>query len=216
MNTKTAGLITFSIIAIFIFLFGVWKLTSSGGDTAYKDMLTIASADHVKWNPKAKHIMVEYSDLECPACRLMHESLKSIEASSSPYNLITKNVAFVYRNYPLYQIHPNAYATAYAVEAAGKQGKFFEMLDLIFADQAALEKTTDINAFLNGKASKLSLDPGRFAKDRDDKTVKDKIDADMGSGDRGGLSATPTFYLDGKKLDSMAPEALLKLLQSLN
>ena len=91
---------------------------------------------------RKKNILVEYSDLECPACQNAHNIIKSIEASGSADFEITKKVTFVYRHFPLFQIHTKVNVAAYASEAAAKQGKFWEMTDILFKNQKTWAKAT--------------------------------------------------------------------------
>ena len=142
MKNKTPLIIAGSLVLLFVFLFGVYKLTNTTPD--YKEVMTLSSTDHVKWSPEKKHVLVEYSDLQCPACKAYHDILSSFEASGSSQVAVPKKVTLVYRHFPLYQIHENAFQMAYGAEASSKQGKFFEMASALFADQENLSKTNTI------------------------------------------------------------------------
>lgn len=214
MKNNTPLIIAGSIIFTFLFLFGVYTLTNTTAD--YKEVMTLSSSDHVLWSPEKKHILVEYSDLQCPACKVFHDLLKTFEASGSPNLAITKRVTLVFRHFPLYQIHENAFEMAYGAEAAHQQGKFIPMVDAIFADQANLEKTKDPKAFLFEKAKALDLNIEKLKKDADSNTVKDKVNGDLAGGERAGINATPTFFLDGKKLEFQTPQEFIKILQAVS
>jgi len=212
MKNKTPLIIAGSLVLLFVFLFGVYKLTNTTPD--YKEVMTLSSTDHVKWSPEKKHVLVEYSDLQCPACKAYHDILSSFEASGSSQVAVPKKVTLVYRHFPLYQIHENAFQMAYGAEASSKQGKFFEMASALFADQENLAKTKDSKGFLAGKAKAIGLNVEQFKKDMDSQSVKDKVNADLSSGERAGINGTPTFFLDGQKLEFQTPQEFVKILQN--
>ncbi|PIY71777.1 hypothetical protein COY87_04415 [Candidatus Roizmanbacteria bacterium CG_4_10_14_0_8_um_filter_33_9] len=214
MNRKSIILIIGSVIFLFLLLFGVYKLLNGGGNY-YEKVAFVSSSDHIKWSPNKKHVLITYSDLQCPACKVFEEMFTSFESSSSPDFDITKKVTFVYRHFPLYQIHEHAFDTAYAVEAASKQDKFYQMLNAVFMKQSKLDNTKDINAFISQTANKIGLDSKQLLSDMKTKGVVDKVQNDLSSGEQANINATPTFFLDGKKLEPMIPNDLKALLKSL-
>lgn len=214
MNNKNVLLSIGAVVVLFALLLGAYYLTNSPAKPI-QEMITVKKDDHVKWSPSKKHILVEYSDLECPACKIFHELLNSFEASSSPNIAITKNVTLVYRHFPLYQIHTKANASSYAAEAAGAQGKFFEMIDVIFADQSTLEKTIDVKAFLSAKASKIGLQKAPFVQSSKSQAVKDRVQRDVAEGDAAGINGTPTFFLDGIKMEYTSAQDFIDQLKQL-
>jgi protein-disulfide isomerase len=104
---------------------------------------------------------------------------------------------------------------AYAVNAAAQQGKFREMGDRFFADQVQIEGMADDKTYIQKAAQDLRLDMKKFNADFQDKALQGVIQNDMALGDKLGVNATPTFYLDGKQLDNLAPADLLSLLKDL-
>lgn len=175
----------------------------------------ITSFDHPKWSPEKKNILIEYSDFQCPACKNFHQVLKQFEATDSPNFEITKKVTFVYRHFPLPQ-HLNALISASAAEAAGKQGKFWPMADLLFEKQDDWLKSKNINDLFLKYAKELKLDLEKFKKDINSKEIKTKVDNDFTSGEKAGINATPTFFLNGKKLNNFGSfEEFKQLLRSL-
>lgn len=197
MNKIT--IIILSIVAIFIFLFAAYKLTNTP-DKTYADVNKISKTDHIKWAKDKKNILVEYSDLQCPACKSFYDFMKSdIEASGAANAGIMKKVTFVYRHFPLPQ-HAHGEDAAHAAEAAGKQGKFFEFVSLAFESQKTWAENRDAVKIFEGYAKDLDLNLDKFKKYRDLKEAKDKIAADLLSGQTAQVNATPTFYLNGKKL----------------
>ena len=153
-------------------------------------------ADQVFGNPDAKVVLVEYGDFQCPSCGAAHPQIK--EAMETYKN----NVAFIFRNFPLTTIHPNARVSSAAAEAAGLQGKYWEMHNIIYEAQADWEKLTGdqrTNIFV-GYATALGLDTDKFTTDLASKAVNTKISFDQALGKKIGVNATPTFYLNGEKL----------------
>ena len=153
-------------------------------------------ADQVYGNPDAKVVLVEYGDFQCPSCGAAHPQIK--EAMETYKN----DVAFIFRNFPLTTIHPNARVSSAAAEAAGLQGKYWEMHNIIYEAQADWEKLTGdqrTNIFV-GYATALGLDKDKFTTDLASKAVNTKISFDQALGKKIGVNATPTFYLNGEKL----------------
>ncbi|MBI4058510.1 DsbA family protein [Candidatus Gottesmanbacteria bacterium] len=137
-------------------------------------------------NPRVT--LVEFSDFECPACGTAFPVVKSVVEKYQ------NDVKFVYRHFPLDQ-HTNARLAAEAGEAAGAQGKFWEMHDTLFKNQTNLSRES-----INGMGLELKLDMEKFTKELDQGTYKDKVQADIDDGAQLGVDATPTFFLNGKKL----------------
>ncbi len=142
--------------------------------------------DHHLGSINAAITLVEYGDFECPHCGLAHPFIKRLLKEKG------RELNFVFRNFPLREIHPHAYISAVAAEAAGKQGKFWEMHDLIFENQDRLSAD-----FLLSLAEALGLDPEQFSKDSNSEEVQGKIEMDFESGIRSGVNGTPTFFING-------------------
>lgn len=213
MKNNTALIITIAIICTFLLLLAVYKLINGSGINEKVGL--ISASDHVKWSPEKKHILITYSDLQCPACKTFEEMFTSFESTSSPDFMITKKVTFVYRHFPLYQIHEHAFDTAYAVEASSKQGKFFQMLNAVFMKQTEIETAKNITPIITQLATQNGVDPNKLLKDMKSESVIKKVQDDLASGEQANINATPTFFLDGKKLDPMVPNDLKAILQSL-
>ena len=155
-------------------------------------------ADHVFGNKDAKVVLVEYGDFQCPSCGGAYAQVK---AATEQYK---DKVAFVFRNFPLTTIHPNARAAAAVAEAAGLQGKYWEMHDQLYEAQTdwqdlSPEKRTDV---FTGYATSLGLDKEKFLTDLASKAVNSKISFDQALGNKVNVDSTPTFYLNGEKLSS--------------
>jgi protein-disulfide isomerase len=154
----------------------------------------VSPDDWVKGNRDAKIVLIEYSDFQCPACGFYFHLLKKLEEEFG------ENIAIVYRHFPLSSIHPNAKAAAYAAEAAGKQGKFWEMHDLIFANQSEWSDKKNVDEIFVRYAQILNLNIDQFKKDFLSKEIKQKIENSYKNALKLGLNSTPTFFLNGKKI----------------
>jgi protein-disulfide isomerase len=142
--------------------------------------------DHVRGDPAAP-VILEYGDYECPYSRQAFRAIERVERE------FAGRVRFAFRHFPLTQIHPHALAASAAAEAATQQGRFWEMHDLLFHRQKALEDD-DLRAYAN----EVGLDLARFDRDRNGDAVIARIDRDVASGDATGLvRGTPTIFIDG-------------------
>lgn len=156
-------------------------------------------ADHVKGNPNGKVTIIEYGDFQCPGCA---GAAPVLEKMSDEFK---DDVAFVYRNNPLTSIHPNAKAAASAAEAAGLQGRYWEMHRFLFAQQdswknsSASERASDFETYARQIGVK---DMEKFKTDMGSDSVSEKINFDLSLGKKAGVSATPTILVDGKKIES--------------
>jgi len=159
-------------------------------------------ADHTEGKTDSKVILVEYGDFQCPSCGSAYPNVKTIMEEYGD------RIALVFRNFPLTSIHPNAKAAAAAAESAGLQGKYWEMHDLLYQNQSAwetLDTTKRTDAFVSF-ATELQLDTAKFTTDLSNQDVNKKISFDMALGKANSASATPTFFLNGEKLDTVADD----------
>ncbi len=156
-------------------------------------------AEHVFGKADSKVVLTEYGDFQCPACGTAHLGIKVI---TEEYKA---TIAYVFRNFPLpAATHPNAKAAAATVESAGLQGKYWEMYNLVYESQQQWSNLTGsarTDMFVS-YAKKLGLDATKFKEDLAGTAVVQKVSYDKAIGDKLGVTATPTFYLNGVKLDS--------------
>ncbi len=142
--------------------------------------------DHVR-GPVTARLIVEYGDYECPYSRGAYRAIEAVEAN------LGGGVRFAFRHFPLTEIHPHALAASRAAEASAAQGRFWEMHDLLFHRQNALEDE-DLRRY----AIELGLDVERFDSDRSGQAVLDRIERDFRSGVASGqVRGTPTLFIDG-------------------
>lgn len=163
------------------------------------------AADEWSQGPKdAKVTLIEYGDFQCPACRTYHPLVKKLAAEYGD------RVLFVFRNFPLYTIHPNAGISAQVAEAAGIQGKYWEMYDLLYDNQedwASAATNRVVEDRFDGYARSLGLDIDKFHEDMNSDPVLKKIKKDVDGGNAVGVSRTPTFYVNLKQIPSPSSEA---------
>ena len=215
MSKNNTLLTIVSVIIIFVFLFVVYAASNkseSSSQVIQTKLQKVLPTDHVKWGVDQKNVLVEFSDYQCPACASFHQVLKAYEASGSAQNKVARKLAFVYKNYPLEKIHKNARPAAYAAEAAGMQNKFSEMGDLLFNNQKGWGESNDSNKIFREYAKRLNLDLVKFNKDMTSPEVKKLVDDDIILGNQVGITSTPTFYLNGKKLEFSTLDEFNKLL----
>ena len=151
-------------------------------------------ADHVFGKPDSKVVFVEYGDFQCPGCGGAHPTIKALTEKYEG------QLTFVFRNFPITSIHPNARAAAAVAEAAGLQGKYWEMHNKLFENQSAWQnlasdKRTD---FFSSYASELGLDTNKFKEDVAGASVNQKITFDQALAKKDKVNSTPTFSLTGK------------------
>lgn len=216
MNKKTIIISIVSVLGTFLLLFGVYKLINQPVQTDFPQVKQLKADDHIKWSSNKKNLLIEYSDLQCPACKNAHDYFKIVEASGSPDISITNKVTFVFRHFPLTQIHDKAIVAAYAAEAAGKQGKFWEMTDMLYDNQPIWEQSNNPQAdYFNQYAKDLKLDVEKFKKDSASTEVRQRVDEDVQAGNQMGIDSTPTFYLNGQKVSVNSYDELKQTLRSL-
>lgn len=165
----------------------------------------VTESDWVKGATSTQVTLIEYSDFQCPACAAYFPLVEEL------FTKYSANYQFVYRHFPLTQ-HINAVPAAQAAEAAGKQGKFWEMYEILFTKQKDWEESKDSKTMFSEYAKSLDLDMTKFAADYDSPEIKDKIDASVKGGIKAGVNSTPTFYLNGKKINAQSYEQFKKLI----
>lgn len=187
-----------AVLIIGIIAVGAWSIATSPTTPINNNGLLseeITASDWTKGAQNPKVTLVEYSDFQCPACGAYFEM---IEQAITEYG---DRLSFTYRHFPLTQ-HKNALSASYASEAAGKQGKFWEMHKLIFEHQTDWAEESNASEIFKGYAQELKLDPARFTTDVVSTEAKDAVAHDKETGLRSGVDSTPSFYLNGKKMQN--------------
>jgi protein-disulfide isomerase len=152
--------------------------------------VAVTAQDHSQGPEDAPVTMVEYGDYECPHCGRAYPIVKTVQKHFGA------KLRFVFRNFPLTEIHPNAEAAAESAEFAGAHGKFWEMHDAIFENQRHLSDDTLLKL-----AQELGLSSDGLAKALDDAQFEPRVQADFGGGVRSGVNGTPTFFINGHRHD---------------
>ena len=169
-------------------------------------MLTIpvGERDHAQGPADAPVTLVQYGDFECPYCGAAYPIIKDIQSRMGD------SLRFVFRNFPITTSHPHAVRAAEAAEAAGAQGKFWEMHDMLYENQDALD-----DASLRGFADRLDLEMDRFDRDMAERRYEDRVREDFMGGVRSGVGGTPTFYINDVRYEgNWADGHLLRALES--
>ena len=148
----------------------------------------VGARDHVRGSADAPVTLVEYADFECPFCGRWFPELQRVLKDLGP------RVRFVFRHFPISEQHPHAESAAEVAEAAGAQGKFWEMHDLLFRRQAALD-----GGHLLAYVRELGLDAVRAERELEREVHRARVRDDIESGLRSGVSGTPMFFINGRR-----------------
>lgn len=203
MNKESGRILLWFLVAVIIigaFLAMIF-LTSGGNGSGPGTSGTLSTpvTDDEWWrgNHDSKIILVEYSDFQCPACKSREPMIEKLLSEFGSH------IRFVYRHFPLRNIHDNAQLSAQASEAAGLQGKFWEMHDKIFENQDTWKEQSNsaAEAGFISYALELGLDVDKFKEDLNSNYVEDAVDEDYDSAVSSGVNATPTFFLNGAKIN---------------
>lgn len=209
------------LIVIFLGIVGIF-FTGRKKAAAPSGSNGTTTTNHVYGSGKKGVTLIEYGDYQCPACGAYYPLVKTL---ADKYK---QDIYVQFRNFPLVSIHPNAFAGARAAEAADKQGKFWEMHDLLYQENdtyyAAQNRGQSYSTWINSSspllyfdqyAKQLGLNVTQFDTDFKSSEINDFINADIKAAQILGANSTPTFVLDGKKLETnpASQEAFNKLIE---
>jgi protein-disulfide isomerase len=152
------------------------------------------NALHIRGEREAPVTLEEFGDFQCPPCAHISNAIDEMERDYHP------QVRVVFRNFPL-AVHAHAAEAAYAAEAAGLQGRFWEMHDMLYREQAKWSTATDAPAMFKSYAGMLGLDIDRFQNDVKSPAVKASVESDLGEGAARGVKSTPTIFINGALLE---------------
>ena len=158
---------------------------------------------HMRGPANAAVTLEEFGDFQCPPCGGLEGPLQQIERDYA------SSLRVIFRNFP-FTIHEHAHEAAYAAEAAGLQGRFWEMHDLLYREQAVWAKTKDVQSLFNSYAGMIGLNLERFKKDFGGEQVKAKVESDRKRGEALGVKNTPTIFINNQSVPptSLNPTAL--------
>ncbi len=155
----------------------------------------LTNEPNIKGNPDATVTLTEYADFQCPACKDFSAVVKEV------LDTYGDGIRFEFKHFPLITIHQHAVAAGRAAEAAGQQGKFFEMHDKLFENQATWSPTANPQAFFLTYAEEIGLDMDKFRTHIRASELRDRVMAGYNEARDLGLTGTPTFYLNGQPME---------------
>lgn len=171
--------------------------------------ILIGDGRHFKGNKDATVTIVEFSDLQCPACKTAQADLDKV------YNTYKDKIKFVYRDFPLTTIHKYSERAAEASEFASENGKFWEFHDLMFSKQEEWSVSSDQNKFdelLTGYAKSLGLDDKKMFEALNNKVYAARVQSDVDDGFKAKIDSTPTFFVNGEKTNGYGFEEFKRLI----
>lgn len=203
-------LIVIAILLIGGFIVKALISPDSSQTTTTNKELTQADKDALKTggtigNPNSKVVVTEFGDYQCPACGQWHPFIKGTVIPQ-----YQDKILFVFKNFPLTKPHPNAQSSAQAVEAAGLQGKFWEMHNLMYENQDQWSTQKDPNSKYEEYARQIGLNIDQWKKDKDSAKIKDLIAADVALGEKLNLPGTPSFLVNGVVIQTNSEADLTK------
>lgn len=160
------------------------------------ESITANEEDWKRGAEDAQVVLIEYGDFQCPACRSYYPIVKQLEEE------YPDSLQVIYRHYPLIQIHNNALSAARAAEAAGRQGKFWEMHDKLYENQDDWAEERNPSDKFKTFATDIGLDMEKFESDYNSQEVEDRVNEERLSALGLGLRGTPSFILNGEKIDN--------------
>lgn len=187
-----AGVSLIIVIVLIIIIKASTGVTNVSVGTTLKTPVTIN--DHRQGPTPAKVTLIEYGDFECPVCYTYYPMVTQLQKD------FPNNLAVIFREFPLTTIHHNAQIAAQAAEAAAKQGKFWDMHDVLYNTQnqwSGKQEPTNYFAIL---AHSIGLHVNQFKIDIKSQAIKNRVAKDVNSANANGLNATPTFFLNGKEI----------------
>ena len=204
------------VVIIAIFAGVIWANSNKQGSST---ATTVQPTSHLRGDTSSKVKFVEYGDFECPYCGEYYPIVEQV------YQKYQDTVSFQFRNLPLTQIHPNAFAAARAAEAASNQGKFWQMYAILYEQNAAYYNSNDkLTTWVGSSnpetyfveyAQQLDLNTSKFESDYSSAQVDNAINADMAAFNKTGLQeATPTFLLNGKQITATSLASFSKLIDA--
>ncbi len=207
MNSETKLFLGIILATVVIIGGSVFAFSRPTNAPKVDPKLLIANDSYAAGPSSASVTMVEFGDFQCPACGAYHTVVKKLQEANKD------TLRLVFRHYPL-PSHPNALPAARAVEAAGKQGKFWEMYDRVYTGQREWSAEKNAMDIFKGYAKELNLNVEQLEKDAASPEIQQRIDRDVSDADVLGINATPTFYINGEKIANPASledfDALIK------
>lgn len=184
------------LAAVVVIFAAIYAVSGNKSETGTKISSSNKPTQHIEGNPSGDVKLVEYGDFQCPYCEAYYPTVKTVVEEYKD------KLSFQFRNFPITSAHPNAYGAARAAEAAGLQGKYWEMHSALYdsANWQGWTKSNAPNTFFETYAQQLNLDAIKFKSDFASSAVNNLINADMKAGSDLGVTGTPSFFLNGKQV----------------
>jgi protein-disulfide isomerase len=199
------GKMFWAILAAIVVIFGAVIVFK--GDDGQSGADSSKATSHVMGSDKTGVRLVEYGDYQCPFCGQYYPLVEQVKEKYKD------QIQFQFRNLPLLQVHKHAFAAARAAEAANKQGKFWEMYNMLFQNQATWSEGDDVKVIFEQYATQLGLNVQQFRTDADSPATNEIINADIAAFKKTGEPmSTPTFFLDGKKIQPKSVDEFSKVI----
>jgi protein-disulfide isomerase len=160
----------------------------------YKNAPPGAQPPNMLGSPSATVTVEEFADFQCPSCAQVHTIIKNVQS------VYGNRIKFIYRHFPLNQLHKNAYDASLAAEAAGQQNRFWDMQNQLFTSQKEWSNSTDVRPIFIGYAQKMGLDMPKFQSDLIALPTKRQVDEDIKRGTALKLDSTPSIFINGKSV----------------
>jgi protein-disulfide isomerase len=192
MDKRFLGILAVLVVGFVGFLF----FSGNKDNSSQSSNSEAQVSQHTQGAGNKKVTLIEYGDFQCPSCAAYYPVLKEVKAKYGD------DITFQFRHFPLTQIHQNAMAAHRAAEAASKQGKFWEMHDLLYERLNLWAQNENAAQVMEDYATELGLNIDQFKTDYQSSTVNGVINADIAAGNDLGVTGTPTFVLNGQKIDS--------------
>ncbi len=189
----------------------VYKSTDMQNTTAPANLPPGANPPNQSGSPTASVTLEEFADFQCPQCAAKHPVINEVKS------LYGSRIHFIFRDFPLdIPAHDKAYDAAVAAEAAGMQGKFWEMHNLLFTNQSAWTADPNYRQIWGGYAQKIGLDVAKFQTDMAGIATKSRVDADKQRGKVLGVNSTPSLYINGVSIafEQMTFDGLKQLIDA--
>lgn len=191
-NKKITNIAITVIVLALVGSFIVSQSSQTVDPASFADVEVSELEPRIRGNAEAEVLLTKYSDFQCPACAQASIALKSLSEDFGD------QFALEYKHFPLRTIHPNAQLAAQASEAAGKQGAFWDMHDLLFLEQSEWARSLNPKKVFRGYAEDLGLNVDRFSYDMDSDEVKEKVNTEADEASEFGFSGTPSFLVNGE------------------
>ncbi|PJE65289.1 hypothetical protein COU91_02485 [Candidatus Saccharibacteria bacterium CG10_big_fil_rev_8_21_14_0_10_47_8] len=180
------------LAVIIVALGGIFAFSKQSADNKSGGSSSAKPTTHTIGQGKKGVTLTEYGDYQCPVCKIYYEPLKQVAEKYKD------EIYFQFSNLPLVSIHPNAFASARAAEAAGLQNKYFEMHDKLYDNQTQWSSASNALSFFKTYAKEIGLNVSQFETDYASEKANDAINADLDAFKKTGKDqATPTFFIDG-------------------